>query len=164
MAILTIREGSKGSAVTVWQSNLSKLGFSTKQDGIFGKDTKAKTISFQKANGLVADGIAGPASQNKMIQVLKDKFPISSGIQSIVSAITPGTQPTATYTTPKPTTTAPKPSVTTSQVTTPTYAITSDEKPKEEDSGFGKILFIGGVIFGGLWLATKADSSTKKKK
>lgn len=161
MAILTIREGSKGSAVTVWQNNLTKLGFATKIDGIFGKDTKAKTILFQKANGLVADGVAGPASQNKMIQVLKDKFPISSGIQSIVSAVSPGAPLTATYTPPR---TAPKPTGTTTTQNTPTYAIVSDEKPKKEESGFGGILLIGGVLVGGLVVSMVADSSTKKKR
>lgn len=162
-SVLTLREGSRGSAVTVWQQNLSKLGFTTKVDGNFGKDTKAKTILFQKANGLYADGIAGPATQGKMIQILKEKFPISSGIQSIVSIIKD--PPTATYTPIKTTTTQPKPSPNPSPAPSPSYSIVPEEKPKEaSEDGFGGILLIGGVILGGLWAITKLDSGTKRKR
>lgn len=61
----TIKQGDKdgvsnvGYAVTVLQRH---LGLTT--DGIFGASTKAKLIEYQKAHGLIADGICGPATWN----------------------------------------------------------------------------------------------------
>ena len=59
----TIRQGSKDCtsgtsyAVTVLQRHLN-----LKADGIFGAGTKAKLVDWQKAHGLAADGICGPAT------------------------------------------------------------------------------------------------------
>ena len=54
----TIKNGSTGKAVRVWQSI---LGFtSVSIDGSFGPNTLAKTKTFQTNHGLVADGIVGP--------------------------------------------------------------------------------------------------------
>ena len=59
----TIRQGSKDStngasyAVTVLQRHLG-----LKVDGIFGADTKAKLVEWQKTHGLAADGICGMAT------------------------------------------------------------------------------------------------------
>lgn len=50
----TIKKGSQGRIVRVWQVIVS-----AKVDGNFGKDTEAKTITFQKTHGLVPDGIVG---------------------------------------------------------------------------------------------------------
>lgn len=50
----TIKRGSRGKAVKIWQVVLG-----VKVDGVFGKDTEEKTISFQKKNGLTQDGIVG---------------------------------------------------------------------------------------------------------
>ena len=38
----------------------------TTADGVFGANTKAALIKYQSANGLVADGIAGPKTYAKM--------------------------------------------------------------------------------------------------
>lgn len=51
----TIKKGSRGEDVRTLQS---KLGISI--DGIFGPDTEAAVIAFQKRNGLSPDGIVGP--------------------------------------------------------------------------------------------------------
>ena len=56
----TIRKGSKGKAVKIWQVILGYTG--TKIDGVFGSGTEADTIKLQKALGLTADGIVGPKS------------------------------------------------------------------------------------------------------
>lgn len=59
----TIKQGSKDRvngasyAVTVLQRHLSVA-----TDGIFGAGTKAALIEYQKAHGLSADGICGPAT------------------------------------------------------------------------------------------------------
>lgn len=56
----TLRKGSQGSAVSALQTMLNRLGFdSGKVDGIYGTKTMAAVRSFQEANGLTADGIAG---------------------------------------------------------------------------------------------------------
>lgn len=56
----TLRKGSQGSAVTALQTMLNQLGFDCgKVDGIYGTKTMAAVRSFQEANGLTVDGIAG---------------------------------------------------------------------------------------------------------
>ena len=55
--------GSTGSTVRTIQERLSDWGYYTgKVDGIFGRLTRNAVISFQRRNGLTADGIAGPAT------------------------------------------------------------------------------------------------------
>lgn len=67
----TLKVGSKGTAVKNLQTNLTKLGYSTKgTDGVFGNNTKNAVISFQKAYGLKADGIVGSQTQQKINQAL----------------------------------------------------------------------------------------------
>ena len=63
----TLRRGSKGAAVTQLQQALKNLGFYTmKIDGIYGKGTQAAVKAYQRKNGLVADGIAGPKTLGKL--------------------------------------------------------------------------------------------------
>lgn len=58
--LATLRKGSQGSAVSAMQTMLNRLGFdSGKVDGIYGTKTMAAVRSFQEANGLTVDGIAG---------------------------------------------------------------------------------------------------------
>lgn len=53
--------GSRGNEVIKIQTFLKKYGYYKGNiDGIFGTQTKNAVILFQKKNGLVADGIAGP--------------------------------------------------------------------------------------------------------
>lgn len=49
------------------QAMLKGLGYKVTVDGWFGLQTKQALISFQKANRLAADGIAGPATLRKLI-------------------------------------------------------------------------------------------------
>lgn len=51
----TIKNGSKGKAVKIWQ-----IIIGCNPDGVFGPITRGKTIEWQRARGLVADGIVGP--------------------------------------------------------------------------------------------------------
>ena len=54
------RRGSTGSVVTQIQQKLSKWGYySGDIDGIFGSRTESAVLSFQRKNGLTADGIVG---------------------------------------------------------------------------------------------------------
>ncbi len=56
----TLRQGSKGAAVTQLQNLLRNRGFSVAADGDFGPKTLAAVKSFQASRGLAADGIVGP--------------------------------------------------------------------------------------------------------
>lgn len=59
---ITIREGSRGPDVVMWQKI---IGVSA--DGIFGPGTAAATKVWQAARGLTADGIVGPATWSKAL-------------------------------------------------------------------------------------------------
>lgn len=70
----TLQMGSRGTAVTTLQKNLTSLGYDTKgADGIFGNNTKTAVLEFQKAYGLTADGIVGTATQNQINTALNNK-------------------------------------------------------------------------------------------
>ncbi|NLN42198.1 MAG: hypothetical protein GX160_09510, partial [Clostridiales bacterium] len=63
----TLRQGSRGSQVKILQERLNSLGYNAgTADGIFGSKTKAAVMAFQRANGLVVDGIVGPATIAKL--------------------------------------------------------------------------------------------------
>ena len=63
----TVYRGSRGDAVRRLQELLNKKGFDCGAvDGIFGSKTYAAVMAFQKANGLSADGIAGPLTWGKL--------------------------------------------------------------------------------------------------
>lgn len=67
--------GSRGSGVSWLQTALNKANNAGLDvDGQFGSGTKQAVINFQKANGLEADGIAGPATVNKLVEVIKNKL------------------------------------------------------------------------------------------
>lgn len=57
---IPIKYGSRGNDVKTIQSKLKNWGYYTGAvDGIFGSGTKSAVSSFQKKNGLTADGIVG---------------------------------------------------------------------------------------------------------
>ena len=58
-----LRQGSTGGEVKEVQRRLKNWGYySGSVDGIFGSGTKKAVISFQKKNGLTADGVVGKAT------------------------------------------------------------------------------------------------------
>ena len=58
-----VRSGSRGIYVLVLQDALNALGYTTYTlDGAFGNNTRNALISYQRNNGLTADGIAGCAT------------------------------------------------------------------------------------------------------
>lgn len=66
-AVIVLKNGSKGAAVTELQTTLNKLGFDCgKVDGIFGSKTEAAVRAFQTANGLTVDGKVGEATQKAL--------------------------------------------------------------------------------------------------
>ena len=63
----TVKVGSKGTVVKTIQTKLKRWGYYTGSvDGVFGAKTKAAVQSFQRKNGLTADGIVGNATAKAM--------------------------------------------------------------------------------------------------
>lgn len=60
--------GAKGNITWLVQAMLYIKGYSITIDGLFGTNTKNIVISFQKANGLTADGIVGPNTFEKLFK------------------------------------------------------------------------------------------------
>jgi peptidoglycan hydrolase-like protein with peptidoglycan-binding domain len=58
--IVTVQQGSRGSAVKAAQVELNEYGYGLTVDGIFGSGTSSATVAFQRSRGLTADGIIGP--------------------------------------------------------------------------------------------------------
>jgi peptidoglycan hydrolase-like protein with peptidoglycan-binding domain len=68
---VTLRKGSKGTAVKTLQQRLKTLGYySSTIDGDFGSKTKAAVIKFQNYEGLVADGIVGAKTWRQLSFIL----------------------------------------------------------------------------------------------
>lgn len=65
-----LKVGSRGDAVLAMQKSLRALGFHLHVDGDFGPATAAEVKRFQASQGLVADGIAGPATQGRIEALL----------------------------------------------------------------------------------------------
>jgi hypothetical protein len=63
----TLRRGASGPAVTRLQDALRRKGFTLAADNAFGLQTETALRKFQSNNGLVADGIAGPATWAALI-------------------------------------------------------------------------------------------------
>lgn len=63
----SLRKGMTGDAVKQMQERLIKLGYlSGEADGVYGTDTAEAVYNFQKANGLLRDGIAGAQTLAKL--------------------------------------------------------------------------------------------------
>ena len=55
-----LKQGSQGDLVKTVQQKLKRWGYyNGAVDGIYGSQTRAAVVYFQKKNGLVADGIVG---------------------------------------------------------------------------------------------------------
>lgn len=59
---MTLKLGSKGSAVELLQIRLNELGFTVPVTGNFDQPTLGAVIAFQSRSKLKTDGIAGPAT------------------------------------------------------------------------------------------------------
>ncbi len=71
-----LQEGSAGPEVVKLQERLKERGFNPGLiDGDFGPATRAAVIAFQKSEGLLADGIAGPRTQGALGLVAHTSLP-----------------------------------------------------------------------------------------
>lgn len=90
----TLRVGSTGAAVRRLQRALDEHGFSPGTiDGTFGSGTEAAVIAFQRSEGLLADGIAGPRTQAALGLAKKADLPsvIDQVTVPVVSKMFPAT-------------------------------------------------------------------------
>lgn len=89
----TLKKGMTSNAVKTLQNKLKDLGYlSSSATGYYGTQTKTAVESFQKANGLTADGIAGTLTQ----QVLYGSSAVYANSGSSASS---GSSSNKTYTT-----------------------------------------------------------------
>ncbi|MBA2379657.1 MAG: peptidoglycan-binding protein [Blastocatellia bacterium] len=77
-------QGSRGDGVRSLQNNLN-VNLTTERpplnpDGVFGMKTKDRVVKFQRLNGLVADGIAGPKTITKLQSKLGPGTPGTPGV------------------------------------------------------------------------------------
>jgi len=62
-----LRHGDKGEAVRSLQAKLTNRGYDVgRNDGDFGDSTERGVRDFQRDNGLIADGVAGPATMRAL--------------------------------------------------------------------------------------------------
>lgn len=75
-----LKYGSKGDAVASLQKQLSEQGYKgindepLVTDGVFGDSTEFAVLAFQRANGLVADGIVGVKTRTILAGGVVDKL------------------------------------------------------------------------------------------
>ncbi len=75
-----LREGSRGPAVVELQNALNRAGFSVgNADGKFGQATTTALKAFQQANGLGADGVAGPRVWARLANATPGGAPPAAG-------------------------------------------------------------------------------------
>ena len=69
MAYGYLRQGSRGDEVRRMQNRLRELGYlNGNVDGSFGRQTYSALLAFQHANGLTADGVAGPSTLTQLYE------------------------------------------------------------------------------------------------
>ena len=61
-----LRVGSSGTGVRQLQQALANRGYSLTVDGAFGPMTKNAVMSFQRSQGIAADGIVGSVTWGKL--------------------------------------------------------------------------------------------------
>jgi hypothetical protein len=69
-----LKLGSKGTAVSILQQDLTALGYNTYGiDGIFGANTNNAVLTFQKTKGLAADALVGTQTKTALNNALQGK-------------------------------------------------------------------------------------------
>lgn len=86
VAAAVLRQGSRGAEVKEVQRRLKQWGYyQGSVDGVFGTGTRSAVISFQKKNGLTADGVVGKETykalgMNDAYNALQNSVPSQSGV------------------------------------------------------------------------------------
>ncbi len=90
---VSLMEGDAGQSVYDMQARLYELCYyNGRIDGRFGPSTTASVVAFQRACGLDADGIAGPATQKKLFS---DSAMMNPGVISGTGQVKATTAPNA---------------------------------------------------------------------
>jgi peptidoglycan hydrolase-like protein with peptidoglycan-binding domain len=85
-----MKVGSSGKAVTDLQLKLKQLGyFNVDVTGYYGSITKASVIRFQRDNGLIVDGIAGPQTMSALNRKVSNKNEVSRSKVSSQTLLVP---------------------------------------------------------------------------
>jgi N-acetyl-anhydromuramyl-L-alanine amidase AmpD len=69
----TVQLSSRGESVHHLQSALRALGYGVATDAVFGKQTQAAVIDFQRKHRLTADGVVGPLTWKALHTALKSR-------------------------------------------------------------------------------------------
>ena len=77
--------GMSGAGVREVQAQLNKLGYRLTIDGKYGPATSRAVSDFQGENGLVIDGIAGPATQTMIARRIAEET--GRNLQAALDAI-----------------------------------------------------------------------------
>lgn len=79
-----LRIGSQGQAVTELQATLKLLGFyNDAVDGVYSESTAIAVSQFQQSAGLTPDGIAGPATWNRLFPDISSSASRSVTVPSV---------------------------------------------------------------------------------
>ncbi len=77
-----IRTGSRGNFVRILQYLLNSYGEDLSVDGVFGGGTQRAVQKFQRANNLIADGIVGRNTWNKLLNLNPSSEVLRRGSES----------------------------------------------------------------------------------
>ena len=88
----TLQNGSSGGEVIMLQRALSLLGYNCTVDGSFGPGTQTAVEQFQTAQGLTADGIAGPNTWNALDSLAPQGMDIYHGDSISWNSLSPHIQ------------------------------------------------------------------------
>jgi peptidoglycan hydrolase-like protein with peptidoglycan-binding domain len=87
--------GDKSPGVADLQKYLVSVGFRIGVDGVFGANTRAAVISFQKQRRIAVDGIAGPGTMIEMAKAIGEGWKTSA--PAVASPVAPISNPGAPY-------------------------------------------------------------------
>lgn len=84
-----LQSGDRGTAVKTMQTALKNLGYSISADGTYGPLTAAAVTTFQKQNGLAADGVAGEKTLSLLYSGSAKKYDASADTSSTGTSAQP---------------------------------------------------------------------------
>lgn len=84
-----LQSGDRGTAVKTLQTALKNLGYSISADGTYGPLTVAAVTTFQKQNGLSADGVAGEKTLSLLYSGSAKKYDASADTPSTGTSAQP---------------------------------------------------------------------------
>lgn len=86
--------GSEGAATRSVQYLLRARGYEVAVDGVFGEQTRARVVQFQRARGLKVDGIVGPQTWSSLVVPMRRGLEGNS-VRAVQSQLTARGIPTA---------------------------------------------------------------------